>query len=322
MSGLSTSSTVALARCESYEPEGIGAALDEAVGHLGGWTAFATEGERLLLKPNLLKGALPEAAVTTHPEVLRAVGRALKAHGAEPFVGDSPAWGTFKGVVEKTGIGPMARQEEMPLVGFTRGVKVDNHRGRVYEHFTVDGAALEADGIINCPKLKTHEQLYISGAVKNVFGCVTGMRKAWWHLKAGNFDNYFARMLIEVCELLKPRLHVMDGVVAMEGRGPGRGTPKPMNFIAASTDPVALDRVCLAVMGGEAERLKTLEAAAELGVGEPRLERIRVVGRSIDDFRVDDLLFPTLIPIGFSLPRVVKSTLKRQWTMRVAERHL
>jgi uncharacterized protein (DUF362 family) len=93
-----------------------------------------------------------------------------------------------------------------------------------------------------------------------------------------------------------------------------------VGFIGASTDAVALDRVCLAILGGDAEQLRTLAAASELGVGEPRLERIRVVGEPLESFVVEDFLFPTLIPIGFSLPRVVKSTLKQQWTVHVAER--
>jgi uncharacterized protein (DUF362 family) len=320
MDSSSIDSTVALARCESYEPAEVSGALDKAVGHLGGWAAFTGAGERLLLKPNLLKGSPPEEAVTTHPEILRAVARALKAQGSEPFLGDSPAWGSFGRAVEKAGIAAMAREESLPLVAFNNGVKVANEAGQVYSQLTVDKAALEADGIINCPKLKTHEALYMTGAVKNVFGCVTGKRKAWWHLKAGNYDNYFARMLIEVYRLLSPRLHIMDAVVAMEGRGPGKGLPRPVGFIGASTDAVALDRVCLAILGGDAEQLRTLAAASELGVGEPRLEQIQVVGEPLESFVVEDFLFPTLIPIGFSLPRVVKSTLKQQWTVHVAER--
>ncbi|MFQ5893209.1 MAG: DUF362 domain-containing protein, partial [Nitrospinota bacterium] len=127
--------------------------------------------------------------------------------------------------------------------------------------------------------------------------------------------------LVEVCQLLRPRLHVMDAVLAMDGRGPSGGRPRPLGFLAASTDPVALDRVCLHIVGGEASRLKTLEAAAELGVGAPQLERIRIVGARPEAFHVSDFLFPTLIPIGFSLPRVVRSTLKHQWTVHVSERH-
>lgn len=313
-------STVALARCASYEPQEVSRALDEALGHLGGWSAFASPGERHLLKPNLLKAALPDQAVTTHPEILRALARRLKEMGAEPFIGDSPAWGSFGRAVEKAGIAAVAQQEGLPLVALDQGVRVDNARGKVYQHLTVDKAALEADAIINCPKLKAHDQLYLSGAVKNVFGCVSGKRKAWWHFKAGNFDNYFARMLIEVCQLLSPRLHVMDAVVGMTEKGPSRGKPMHLGFIAASCDPVALDRVCLAVLGGDEAKLKTLAAAAELGVWEPRLERIRVVGEPVDELRAEGFVFPSLIPIGFSLPRVVKSTLKHHWLVQTEQR--
>lgn len=320
MDGAPTSSTVALARCRDYEPASVRAAVKEVVEHLGGWSAFARGGERLLLKPNLLKAAPPEQAVTTHPEVLRAVALELRALGSEPFIGDSPAWGSFRRAVEKSRIADMARQEALPLEAFNQGRRVDNDEGQVYRHFIIDGAVLRADGLVNCPKLKTHEQLYMTGAVKNLFGCVTGKRKAWWHLKAGTYDNYFARMLVEVYQVLKPRLHIMDAVAAMEGRGPSQGRPRPMGFVAASTDAVALDRVCLEIIGGEPEKLRTLAAAAELGVGQTDMARIRVVGEPVEALRVEDFSFPTLIPIGFSLPRVVKSTLKQQWTVHVAER--
>jgi uncharacterized protein (DUF362 family) len=320
MQGAPKVSTVALAKCSSYDSDVVSTAVDEVVGRLGGWSFFAQAGERLLLKPNLLKGAPPEQAVTTHPEILRVVARGLKSLGSEPFIGDSPAWGSFRRAVEKSEIADMARDESLPLTAFNKGKRVDNEAGQVYSQFTIDQAVLEADGIVNCPKLKAHEQLYMTGAVKNIFGCVTGKRKAWWHLTAGNYDNYFARMLIEVYKLLQPRLHIMDAVTAMEGRGPSQGHPRPMGFVAASIDAVALDRVCLAIVGGEPEKLRTLAAAAELGVGETDLTRIRVVGESIEALQVEDFLFPALIPIGFSLPRVVKSTLKQKWTVHVAER--
>jgi uncharacterized protein (DUF362 family) len=320
MSSSSGKAKVALARCQSYEPRLLLRALDKLVDALGGWEAFVRPGERILLKPNLLKGVSPDRAVTTHPELLRALGRRLKAHGARPAIGDSPAWGSFGRVAEATGIADVARQEGIELVAFSQAREISNDSGLVYQRLIIDEAVLEADGLINCPKLKTHDQLYMTGAVKNLFGCVPGKRKAWWHFKAGMYDNYFARMLVEVAQLVGPRLHIMDAVLAMEGRGPARGRPRPLGFLAASTDPVALDRVCLALVGGNPERLRTLAAARELGVGETQLENIHVVGERPEELAVEDFAFPSLLPIGFSLPRVVKSTLKNQWMVHVRER--
>ncbi len=318
--GVDTKATVALERCESYEPETIARALDALVHHLGGWGSFARPGERLLLKPNLLRGASPEEAVTTHPEVLRVLARRLKDEEALPFIGDSPPWSSLGWVSRRSGIQAVAREEGLPLVAFTSGVKVASERGWPHSYLIFDRAALEADGIINCPKLKTHRQLYLSGAVKNVFGCVTGKRKLWWHIKAGHDNDYFARMLVETCFLLGPRLHVMDAVLAMDGMGASRGRPRPLGLLAASTDPVALDRVCLEIVGGDPVELRTLVAAEELGVGEPRLENIRIVGEPLEAFRVDDFLFPPVEPVGVSLSRAIKSTLRYQWNVRVKEK--
>lgn len=318
--GFDTRAVVALERCESYEPEEVLRALDALVQHLGGWGAFVRSGERLLLKPNLLRGAPPEEAVTTHPELLRALARRLKDEGAHPFIGDSPPWSSLGWVSRRSGIAAVARQEGLPLVAFTRGVKVANQRDWPHPHLTVDRAALEADGIINCPKLKSHRQLYMTGAVKNTFGCVTGKRKLWWHIKAGHDNDYFARMLIETCSLLGPRLHLMDAVLAMDGMGASRGRPRHLGFLAASTDAVALDRVCLEIVGGEPDELRTLAAAEELGVGEPRLERIRIAGEPMEAFRVDDFVFPPVEPVGVSLSRALKSTLRYQWNVRLREK--
>ena len=81
----------------------------------------------------------------------------------------------------------------------------------------------------------------------------------------------------------------------------------------ASTDAPALERIACEVIGAEPQRVRTLQAAAELGIGVPQIDRIEAVGEPIDAVRIPDFRFPRLIPIGFSLPRVVKSTLKNAW---------
>ena len=316
-------SRVAIVRCEDYDEGRVNDAVAEALEALGGAAQFASESDDILLKPNILKGAPPESALTTHPEILRAVARHFRKSAAAPrkiSMGDSPAWGSLASCAEETGLSEVCEELGIPIVAFRKGVKVPNPEGVVYAHLTMAREAMDAGGVVNLPKLKTHCQLYMTGAVKNLFGCVAGKRKAWWHFKAGTFEDYFPLMLIETARLLKTRLSVLDAVWAMEGQGPAQGTPRRVGLIIASADPVALDRVACEVAGLSPEKLRTLEAARATGFGETDLDKIEVAGLAIREARLSrPLVEPRMIPIGFSIPRVVKSTLKQQWLTRVRE---
>jgi uncharacterized protein (DUF362 family) len=153
-----------------------------------------------------------------------------------------------------------------------------------------------------------------------MFGCVGGRRKAWWHVKAGSYDNYFSRMLVETYELLRPVVNIVDAVVAMQGNGPIKGTPKPMNMILASTDGVAIERIAAEIIGVKPSRMRTLAAAIELEVGTGTLDQISVVGADLDEVRISDFEMPKMMPIGFSIPRLVKGTFRNAWLVRQQER--
>ena len=316
-------SRVAIVRCQDYDRERVSDAVAEAFEALGGAAQFTSETDEILLKPNILKGAPPESALTTHHEILRAVAEQFQNSTTTPrkiSMGDSPAWGSLASCAEQTGLSRVCEELKLPLTQFRKGVKVPNPEGVVYAHLTMAKEAMDADGIINLPKLKTHCQLYMTGAVKNLFGCVAGKRKAWWHFKAGTFEDYFPLMLVETARLLKTRLSVLDAVYAMEGQGPAQGTPRRVGLIIASADPVALDRVACEVSGLSPEKLRTLEAARVTGFGETDLDKIEVAGLPLQEARLSKpLVEPRMIPIGFSIPRVVKSTLKQQWLTRVQE---
>lgn len=315
-------SRVAIVRCGDYDPPRVDEAVSRLLDLLGGAGNFVPPEKNILLKPNLLKGASPEKAVTTHPEVLRAAIRAIKK--TEPTAsiaaGDSPAWGSFESAMRASGLAAVCEEEDAALTPFTRGVKVANPSGEVFRHFHIAREAVHAGAIVNLPKLKTHGQMYLTGAVKNMFGCVAGKRKAWWHFKAGNYGEYFPLMIAETARLIAPRLSIMDAIIAMEGQGPGAGAPRRMGLLMASADPVALDRVAVEVSGLDPARMRTLTAAETIGWGETSLDKIEVAGLPIGEARLDPpLAEPRMSPVGFSLPRVVKSTLKQQWLVRVNE---
>lgn len=307
---------VALARASSYEPDVIEEAIRAAVQAGGGWEKLVRRGDRVLVKPNCISAAPPDKPVQTHPAVILEVCRQLLDSGARPFVGDSPGWGSLTGNLRQLGVLDGLDRLGVPVVEFKNPVKADNPRGKVFTRLTIDAAALEADAIVNVPKFKAHRQLLMSVAIKNMFGCVNGRRKALWHVTIGGYENYFARMLVETYEMLRPVINIIDAVVAMEGLGPIKGTPRPMNLIMASTDGPAAERVAAEIIGIKPSTLRTLEAARELEAGTAHLDHIEVVGGDLRDFRVEDFQLPKLMPIGFSFPRWVKGTFKNAWIVR------
>ncbi len=311
---------VTLARALSYEPDVIQEAIRAAVQGCGGWEKLVRRGDRVLVKPNCLSPAPPDNPVQTHPAIILEVCRQLLDTGARPFVGDSPAWGSLPGNLRQLGILDELNRLGVPVVEFSNPVKADNPRGKVFKRLTVDAAALEADAIVNVPKFKTHRQLVMTVAIKNMFGCVNGRRKALWHVKIGGYENYFARMLVETYEMLRPVINIIDAVVAMEGLGPIKGTPRPLNLIMASTDGPAAERVAAEIIAVKPCTLRTLQAARELDVGTPHLDHIEVVGGDVRDFRVEDFQLPKLMPIGFSFPRWVKGTFKNAWIVHQQSR--
>ncbi len=308
--------TVAIEQATSYEPTAIGPVIGRAVAAVGGWDRLIRPGDRVLVKPNCICGSPSERPAQTHPAVIVEVCRQLLDHGARPFVGDSPAWGSLVGNLRQLGVLTDLAHLGVPVVEFKNAIKADNPRGKVFRKLTVDAAALEADAIVNLPKFKAHRQLVMTVALKNMFGCVGGRRKAWWHVKAGSYDNYFARMLVETFEMLRPAVTIVDAVIAMEGKGPIKGTPRSVGLVLASTDGPALERIAAELIGVKPARLRTLAAARELGVGTPYREQIDVVGPVPAHVRIKDFQLPRLIPIGFSIPRLVRGALRNAWIIR------
>lgn len=277
---------VSLSRCVGYDKQTVLAALRENLERLGGMGAFVKPGQRVLLKPNLLRPEAPERCVTTHPSVVWAVAKLAQEAGGEVSVGDSTGFGSGVKAMHRSGIWNVAQELGLEIAGFTESTEVHVSRGHTFRQLEIARDVLSADVVINLPKVKTHGQMYLTLAVKNLFGCVAGVRKAQWHVKAGFDAHYFARLLLDVYVGVSPALTVLDGVVSMEGNGPGGGDPKETGFLLAGQDAVALDRVVCALLGLPAGHLPTHVEAERLGIGETRLDRIAVLGVPVERMRV------------------------------------
>jgi uncharacterized protein (DUF362 family)/Pyruvate/2-oxoacid:ferredoxin oxidoreductase delta subunit len=309
-------SDVSVIRCSEYDRITTFTAVQQAVDLLGGMRLFVKPGETVLIKPNLLRARPPEYAVTTHPEIVRAVIRLVHSAGGEALVGDSPGMGDLRKVCEKSGILDVVNEEGALLAEFDEVVQVKNH-GR-FQRFEISRRAYEADAIINLPKLKTHGMTTITGAVKNLFGCVPGKRKVQWHFNTGVNHELFMTMLVELCALLKPRLTIMDAVVGMEGNGPGSGDPREIGVVIAGRDPVSVDAVSGALVGVAPARLPIMRAAAAAHIGETQLERIRVLGEALQDVAIKHFRLPPQSHLEWRLPEWARRSLKNAFTTKPA----
>jgi uncharacterized protein (DUF362 family)/Pyruvate/2-oxoacid:ferredoxin oxidoreductase delta subunit len=280
---------VALVRCASYDEQEVFDAIRQGVGLLGGVGRFAASGERLLMKPNVLAGDPSERAVCTHPSVVKAVARLFRDAVARLSYGDSPGQGRPV-ALETCGIGAAAREAGAQAANFEQGRTMTLEGSPHAKAFTIARGVLEADGILNLCKLKTHSFTRMTGAVKNLYGCISGNMKKTLHVLYPT-PQEFSRMLVALNLLLRARLHIMDGIVAMEGNGPRGGDPRPMGVLLFSTDPVALDAVMCSLVGLKPVYLPSARPGRAWGLGTYQLEEIEILGDSLPrssngDFRV------------------------------------
>ena len=274
---------VVLVRCASYDTPEVEAALRRGIQLLGGARRFARQGERILLKPNLLAADPPEKCTTTHPAVFRAACRIFKEAGARIYYGDSPARGSPRAVASRAGPERGAEEKGGALDNFQTRVEVSFPGGRQNKKFVLARAVVQADGLIGLPKLKTHALEKITAAVKNQFGCVPGFLKAEFHAKLANAGD-FGRMLVDLTNLVRPRLHILDAVYAMEGNGPRSGNPRKMSLLALSEDPVALDATVCRLIDLDPRLVPTIEYGALFGGGTFEREQIRLSGDPFQEF--------------------------------------
>lgn len=269
-------STVAVIPCDDYDEEKVYRSLKTGIDALGGIECFVKPDEKILVKPNLLSAATPDKALTTHPSVIKAVLRILNEYGCEDVkLGDSPGHGSCEGAVRTLGL-KEAEMSGAVITPMNEEVHVNFADGITCRDFYFCKEILESDAIINVCKMKTHALERITGAVKNVYGFICGYRKAQGHVKFPN-DTVFARMLADIHRYTKPRLHIMDGIVAMEGNGPAAGTPVNMNVLIVSDDPVAVDTVFCYLIDLDPEIVPTNSQGMRMGIGNDEEDKIDIL---------------------------------------------
>ncbi|MBN1188708.1 MAG: DUF362 domain-containing protein [Dehalococcoidales bacterium] len=283
-------SRVALVRCSSYDDDEVYLAVKRGLDILGGIQQFVKSGEKIVIKPNVLVGFDPSRCITTHPAVFKAAGKLLQQAGAAVYYGDSPAIGGCEFNIRRARLKQAADEAGFIPADFDHGRLVSHSAALICRQFILAEGVLATDGLVSLPKLKTHGLTRFTGAVKNQFGCIPGQHKREFHIKMPDLEH-FAAMLVDINTFIRPRFYVMDGITAMEGNGPHNGSPRQMNVLLISSDPVALDAVACKLIDLNPEYVPTSKPGEKSGLGTYHFESIEVTGDDIDplisrDFRV------------------------------------
>lgn len=286
---------------EALKPQ-IYEMLDSFVGDL------IVKNSRVVIKPNLLAPASPDKAMLTHPLIVRAVAEYVIEKGGKARISDSPAMGTFERVMKESGIRDALQGLDVECREFSSSVTADV--GEPFNKIELAEDALQADILINLPKLKTHSQMLLTLGVKNLFGCVVGFRKPGWHFRTGVDREMFATLLVSIYRTIRPTVTILDGILAMEGEGPGKsGVPKRLEMLLASDDAVALDTTVCRMLGVDPKSLLTNRAAEGMGLAP---ESIVVEGELP---RIDGFELPRIVPLVFG-PKFSHGMLRRHMVQR------
>ncbi|MEW6349847.1 MAG: DUF362 domain-containing protein [Thermodesulfobacteriota bacterium] len=292
---------VSIRHCDDYGPENLACAVRSALDDIGGLAAFVKPGDRVLLKPNLLMSAEPEKAMVTHPSFVEVVARMVIDLGAKPHIGDSPPFGNLPRVLAKSGYEPFMKRLGVESVPFKTKVCVEFTNGRLFHKMDLAREIFEFDVVVNLPKLKTHAQMLLTLAVKNLFGAVIGSDKAAWHLRAGRDNLTFATVLAQIYEKVNPKVSLIDGILAMDEDGPNAGRPRPVGIVGASADGVALDAVICRLVGFPVRDMPTCVVAAKLGLGVADEQRIEVRGDALTGFPLTDFRPPRSVSLTWNM---------------------
>lgn len=216
----------------------------------------------ILLKPNLNANMNALTGNTTDLRLIAAIIEELKTRGYKNItIGEGTNSGYYRNnisVISRLKVDELAKYYGIKVIdlNYSKPVYID------FENGVKAGIAKEchdADFIINMPKLKTHFEVGMSVCLKNLMGCLVGQEN-----KKKTHKN-LALNILHINEHIKPHLHIVDGLIAMEGLGPTRGTPVKLDLVIVGTDPYLIDLICAKIAKFDYKKVRTLNIAEEIG---------------------------------------------------------
>jgi uncharacterized protein (DUF362 family)/Pyruvate/2-oxoacid:ferredoxin oxidoreductase delta subunit len=245
---------IAVRKCSTYELDQVCDLISDIYKKTDGPDV---SGRKVLVKPNILTDDDPAKCISTHPVVVEAMIRFLQSNGATVLVGDSPAVHTQRFRAEKSGIYDVCQSTGAKWIDFMANpIEKAIRKGKIRVASITD----EVDLIISLPKFKNHELVYFTGAIKNTLGIVPGFSKGKQHALHQDRTK-FAEFLVDLNEVVTPDYFLMDGIMGMEGPGPGRGFPVEIGLLLGSTNPLILDITASKIAGYEPLVIPTTRVA-------------------------------------------------------------
>jgi uncharacterized protein (DUF362 family)/Pyruvate/2-oxoacid:ferredoxin oxidoreductase delta subunit len=282
-------------KCGDYQDETLMKTIREGLVQTG-FDFGQLKNARVGLKPNLLLSSKPEKAIITHPAFFKAVARIVIENGGIPVLTECGGLNFLLSVMKGTGYGEVVAELGVEVGRMDEIAVLHYPQAKLMKSIEISKAFFDLDCIINLPKLKTHGFTYMSGAVKNLFGTIPGLRKTAMHMRFPQ-PEVFSEWLLDLNGALlngfeKPKkiFHIMDAVIGMEGEGPGpSGTPKPIGAVIIGADPVAVDYVAASVVGLDCTKIPYIGLGFKrdfIAVSSP--EEIHITGQKVEDVRVKD----------------------------------
>ncbi len=298
-------STVYVRRAE-YNYDTLRQIIFELIDATGGHLIH--KDSRVVIKPNLLAPATPDKAMITHPLIIRAVAEYVLAKGARPKIADSPAVGSIEKTLKESGIHNALKGLNVECGEFKESVVVDV--GEPFKKIEIAADAVNADILINLPKLKTHTQMMLTLGVKNLFGCIVGMKKPEWHFRTGVDREMFAELLVKIFQSIKPEITILDGILAMEGQGPAKsGEPRELGVLMASNNAASIDIAVCNMLGIKPDMLLTNKIAMARGLVNSKIS----INGTLPE--VANYKLPKIAPLVFG-PKTLHGIVRRHIVQR------
>ncbi len=296
---------IALVKCSSYEEKEVQKKLYLALEKAD---IKISPGSRILLKPNLLA---KRPLACTSPQVVSTIAKWLLDNGAKITVADSPAFGNIGTIAQATGL-----TSELKKLG----LKVETLSGKRELAFLVNGKKVgfpvsprifENNRIFSVCRVKAHSQMRLTLSVKNCFGVIPGLHKAFIHAKYGQSTEFFASCITALYKSLPPVTGIADGIVAMSGTGPVKGNPCKLELLGVCSDPVLLDLAIMKILNAPPD---IIPLALSIGKTLDNCPHAFPVNTP-EDFAPNGFIMPSqLKPASFAPWHLFKSCLKRIWT--------
>ncbi|MFQ6082226.1 MAG: DUF362 domain-containing protein [Candidatus Aminicenantia bacterium] len=308
---------VSVVKLADYENERVYEALKTSLALLGGLEKILKPRSKVFVKINHLSPpSQGDRGIVTHPAFTKEVLRLLKEWDLEITVGDDIQSRKEDGFLI-SGYRQVCKELGIRLVNLKEtGFREVDCQGRVLKKTYISPLLLEADFILNLPKLKTHSFTIFTGSIKNMFGIIPyGLRLKYHRQYISN--EVFSQMLVDIFSCVMPHLTIMDGVVAMEGEGPAAGNLKRVGVVLASQDAVALDAVATKIVGYDPMDIYTTFYAHERGLGMGKTENIEIVGEKIHDVEVRNFKHSAIVFSFFrkKIPSFLYAYLQNQLTL-------